>query len=358
MRIGIIHPSQKLSGGGERICGYLARYLLQKGHDVTVFADQDTLAYPEMFRSMRPQVARAKYEPRILDSKLFLPYKLWLYPFFFDYSKTDLLVDTVGDSLIHASLNKKVKAFYFHFPPPAKSNLSPGIRFRQALLSYYPRGLIDRASLRVSSGMRYACNSLYIQRLVESYYGIHPEIIRPPVDTDYFTPTREPTEDFVLLTGRIVRFKKFELALQHLEGEKVVLAGQRVDGNYYAELKERYPFVQFKLDVSDPELKRLYQNCRAYVFTNWEEHFGIVPFEAMSCERKVIVPELCGASELIKDGENGFLVKKDFSDFSGKYQQLVNAGRHVGQSARATVEDHLRVTVMESGFDRLLRGYL
>lgn len=354
MRIGIIHPLQKCKGGGERLSCYLSRYLLEKGHEVTVFSDQNELAYPETFSNVKPIVETPKIGTRFMNSRVFGLYGQWIYPFLFDYSKVDLLIDTVGNSLVHANLNKKVKVFYFHLPL-VKKFLNPNARLRQELCYYYPRSLFDLISVRARNGLRYACNSLYIKNLIESYYGIEPEIIRPAVDTGYFVASKKPTEDFVLLTGRIARFKKFELALNYLRNEKVTLAGQLQDASYCNELREEFPFVHFKADLTDKELKWLYQNCKTYIFTNWEEHFGIVPFEAMSCERKVIVPERCGASELINDGKNGFIVKKDFSDFKEKYDDVANANASIGKSARKTVVDSLAIDVMGKAFEKLIK---
>jgi len=357
MKIGIIHPYQKCRGGGERICCYLARHLLEKGYDVTIFSDQDNVAYPEIFSKTKPMLKLPKIKSKFLNSSRFELYKLWIYPFLFDYSDMDVLIDTIGNSIIHSILNKKVKLMYFHFPPIRKF-LNPYAKFPKNLY-YYPKDIIDIFSLKFRrKNIEFVCNSEYTKSLIKNYYNLDAKIIRPPVDTDYFTPIKNPKEDFILLTGRIRRFKKFELALKYLKNERVILAGQINEIDYYNELKKKFPFVEFRTNVSDAELKELYQNCKAYIFTNWEEHFGIVPFEAMSCERKTIVPELCGASELIKDGENGFIVKKDFSNFKEKFNQMMNSDSNLGKIARKTVIDNISIDVFSKQFDNLLSEFI
>jgi glycosyltransferase involved in cell wall biosynthesis len=353
MRVGIIHPNGPCKGGGERLCCYLAKYLTKKGHEVTVFSDHHELAYPEIFSNVKPKVQMPKIDLKFMNSNAFKIYKQWIYPLLFDYSKVDLLIDTLGSSLIQANFNKKLKIFYFHYPL-VKRFLKPSSRLRQDLLYYYPKDFFDLVALKAGGGVKYACNSMYIQNLIELYHKIRPEIIRPPVDTDYFVPAKKPTEDFVLLTGRITRFKKFELALRYLKNEKVTLAGQLADISYYNELRADFPFIQFKTNLTDKEMKSLYQNCKTYIFTNWEEHFGIVPFEAMSCERRVIVPERCGASELIEDNKNGYIVKRDFSNFEEKYQCQTNYDTSIGKSARQTVLKNLAIDVMGKGFEKLI----
>lgn len=353
MKIGIIHPYQRCKGGGERICCYLARYLIEKKHDVTIFADQEELAYPEIFSNKLPKVQLPKIKSKFMNTNNFELYKHWIYPFFFDYSSVDILIDTIGNSIIHTVLNKKVKIMYFHFPP-LKKFLNPFLKFPKSLY-YYPKDILDKLALKFERKVTFVCNSEYTKGLIKKYYNVDSEIIRPPVDTNFFVPIKNPTEDFILLTGRIRRFKKFELALKYLKSEKVILAGQINEMDYYKELKEKFPFVEFRINASDEELKKLYQNCKAYIFTNWEEHFGIVPFEAMSCERKVILPELCGASELIKDGVNGFLVKKNFSDFEKKLKEL-NSNPEIGKNARKTVVNYVSVEIFGKNFEKLIFG--
>ncbi|MEO0281492.1 MAG: glycosyltransferase [candidate division WOR-3 bacterium] len=354
MKIGIIHPYQRCKGGGERICCYLADYLMKKGFDVSIFSDQKELAYPEIFKDKKPKIVLPKIKSKFMNTSSFELYKHWIYPFLFNYSKTDILVDTMGSSLFHAKINKKVKIFYFHFPQTMKF-LKPDAKFPQNIY-YTIKDFFDRIPSK--NKLKYACNSIYIKNLVKNFYNLDPVVIRPPVDTDFFKPKKNPSEDFVLLSGRIRRFKKFELALKYLKNEKVVLCGQINDFEYYNFLRKKFSFVEFKTNVTDFELRNYYQNCKCYIFTNWEEHFGIVPFEAMSCERKVIVPEFCGASELIKNGENGFLVKKDFSDFQTKFSEMINSDEKINKNARKTVLEHMSINVFGNKFYELMVDFI
>jgi len=67
-----------------------------------------------------------------------------------------------------------------------------------------------------------------------------------------------------------VPFKKYEKALQFLKEEKirVILAGRVSEIDYYKFLKEQFPFVEFRINVSKEELVKLYQNCKLYNFIN------------------------------------------------------------------------------------------
>lgn len=57
---------------------------------------------------------------------------------------------------------------------------------------------------------------------------------------------------------------------------------------------------------------QLYQNAKAFLFPiQWEEPFGLVVVEAMSCGTPVIAFNRGAMPEIIEDGVTGFLVKKE-----------------------------------------------
>ena len=62
--------------------------------------------------------------------------------------------------------------------------------------------------------------------------------------------------------------------------------------------------MEFLGGVTDDELRTLYQNCKALVFTA-EEDFGLTPVECMACGRPVIALGYGGAAETVADGETG-----------------------------------------------------
>src|SRR5436309_9120181 len=72
-----------------------------------------------------------------------------------------------------------------------------------------------------------------------------------------------------------------------------------------AELKARANSnVEFLGAVSDSELKKLYANCKAFIFPG-QEDFGIAPLEAQASGRPVIAYGAGGALETVKPGVTG-----------------------------------------------------
>ncbi len=59
-----------------------------------------------------------------------------------------------------------------------------------------------------------------------------------------------------------------------------------------------------------PKISDFYNSCSVYVQPSVTEGFGIEILEALSYRRPVICSECAGASSVIEDGKNGFVVKK------------------------------------------------
>ncbi len=51
-----------------------------------------------------------------------------------------------------------------------------------------------------------------------------------------------------------------------------------------------------------------YAAADVFVFPSWHDAFGFVALEAMACGLPVITSRLAGASEIITDGREGFIV--------------------------------------------------
>src|SRR5205807_8409905 len=81
---------------------------------------------------------------------------------------------------------------------------------------------------------------------------------------------------------------------------KIVGRGRQAD-----ELQSRANSnIQFLGAVSDAELKKLYANCKAFIFPG-QEDFGIAPLEAQASGRPVIAYGAGGALETVIPGITG-----------------------------------------------------
>ena len=145
---------------------------------------------------------------------------------------------------------------------------------------------------------RFVSISTAVQERVARRYGRESNVVHPPVDTDRFQPSGRPAEDFYLLVGSFVPYKKESLALEAFRslGRRLVVAG---DGPARKQCQSRAPAnAEFTGRVSDDELARLYANCRALIYPQ-EEDFGIAAVEAQAAGRPVIAYGHGGARDTV-----------------------------------------------------------
>ncbi|MGI9597858.1 MAG: glycosyltransferase [Acidimicrobiales bacterium] len=150
-------------------------------------------------------------------------------------------------------------------------------------------------------------NSQTVAERIRTWWGRHAVVINPPVDVDYFHPAPVDREDFLLVAGRLVPYKKAAVAVAAATklGRRLLVVGQ---GRARPSLERLAgPTVEFAGAVSNRELRDLFRRCAALLFPG-EEDFGIIPVEAQACGAPVIAARAGGATETVIDRRTGVLV--------------------------------------------------
>lgn len=152
-------------------------------------------------------------------------------------------------------------------------------------------------------------NSAAVADRIARYWRREAVVVHPPVDIDYYHPDPAvPREDFLLLAGRLVPYKRPEVAVLAAArvGLPLVVTGT---GRARAALEALdAPGVTFLGRVDDATLRDLYRRCQALLMPG-EEDFGIVPVEAAACGAPVLALAAGGALETVRPGETGLLVE-------------------------------------------------
>ena len=148
--------------------------------------------------------------------------------------------------------------------------------------------------------------STEIQTRIKRYYGHDSVVIYPPVDVERFTPSSRQPGDYYLAGGRLIPYKRVDLAVQAFNelDRPLLIYGDGRDRESLQALAG--PNVTLLGRVSPERLIDLYQHCRAFVFPGLED-FGIAPLEAQAAGRPVIAFGGGGALDTIIDGETGVL---------------------------------------------------
>ncbi len=171
---------------------------------------------------------------------------------------------------------------------------------------------LKRWDLRTNKNVDYfLTNSKTVQKRIKDYYSRSATVIYPPVTLSRYEPVEKG--DYYLTLGRLISYKKNDLAIQACEklGRKLHVAG---DGPQLTRLKGMAKsHTKFLGRVSNAEKYDLLAKAKALIFPA-EEDFGIVPIEALSCGTPVIAYGKGGATEYICPGKNGMLFRKQTAE--------------------------------------------
>lgn len=201
----------------------------------------------------------------------------------------------------------------------------------------------------------FVANSRFVRERIAQYYSRDAEVIHPPVDTGFFTPSEDARrEDFYLSAGALVPYKRFDLVVEAFNklGRRLVLAGSG------PELTRLRKMARTNIDVrgwvTGEELRRLYRSAKGLVFAGRED-FGMVAVEAQSCGCPVLAFSAGGSSETIQDGMNGILfAEQHVDDIAGAIRRFesmtwpVQQVRHrVETFSRAIFQARIRKFIAE-----------
>ena len=134
-------------------------------------------------------------------------------------------------------------------------------------------------------------NSKFVASRVRKFYGRNATVIYPPVQVQsavQSTASASPGEkDFYLAVGRLVDYKRFDLAIAACTrlGRSLKIIGT---GPELKNLKRiAGPSIEFLGTLSDEQKHQVFARCSALLFPG-EEDFGIVPVEAQAHGKPVI----------------------------------------------------------------------
>ena len=169
-------------------------------------------------------------------------------------------------------------------------------------LTHYLRMWDVSSAARVDS---FVANSATVAKRIRRYYGAESVVINPPVDTEAFSiAAPSELEDFYLMAGELVSYKRPDLAVRAFNDMKLNLVV--IGGGEMLDEVRRLAGPTIKVLGSQPfdVLKQHYARCKALIFPG-EEDFGMVPVEAMASGRPVIAFGRGGATETVVKGVSG-----------------------------------------------------
>ena len=180
----------------------------------------------------------------------------------------------------------------------------------------------------------FIANSRYVSKRIAKHYRRQSDVIHPPVSVaDFFVA--DTTEDYYLMVGQLVSYKRTDIAIQAFNKlkRKLVIIGE---GDQYEHLSRMAgPTITLLGRQPFAVIREHYAKCRALIFPGVED-FGIVPLEAMASGRPVIAYRAGGALETVAEGKTGL-----FFDIQSA-QSLADAVTHYEAHAASFIPASIR----------------
>ncbi|KDP34793.1 hypothetical protein JCGZ_10573 [Jatropha curcas] len=391
LNIAIIHPDLGI-GGAERLIVDAAVELASRGHNVHVFtAHHDkNRCFEETVAGTFPVTVYGSFLPRHIFYHLhalcaylrciFVALcMVFLWPSF-----DVILADQVSVVIPLLKLKKSTKVvFYCHFPDLLLAQHTTTLRrlYRKPIdfVEEITTGMADM--ILVNSKFTASTFAKTFKHLHSR--GIRPAVLYPAVNVDQFDQPHSYKSNFLSI-NRFERKKNIELAVsafamlhtldEHaLQNDNVSEATLTIAGGYDKRLRENVEYleelkslaeregvsdrVSFITSCSTVERNELLSQCLSVIYTPKDEHFGIVPLEAMAAYKPVIACNSGGPTETVKDGVTGFLCEstpKAFSLAMAKLIQDPQMAKRMGEQARQHVTESFSTKI----FGQHLNQYL
>ncbi len=146
-----------------------------------------------------------------------------------------------------------------------------------------------------------------VQGRIKKYYDRDSEIIHPFINVDYWKPTREKG-DYFLIAGRLTPYKDYDkviLAFNELGWPLHVIGTGRFEKYLRSIAKSNITFLG---KVDDESLRYQYSGARGFIYPQLED-FGMMPLEAACCGTASLGLAQGGSLETIIPGKTGELLE-------------------------------------------------
>lgn len=317
-------------GGIEWVVALLADGLVERGHDVTLFATGDSRTK-----------ARLEYVFETAPGPAFIN-SVWH--------------ETVHSMLVHGD-PERFDVLHHH---------APWTGLVAALLHEVP--VVHTLHGPFTPDMRqlysYVAERVWFVAISEAQRSHMPDlcyggVVYNGIDTSLY-PFREEKEDFLLFLGRAHPDKGGHRAAEaaRAAGMPLVMAVKIADsieqGHWSTEVEPILPEGTTVLgEISHEEKADLLSRARAVLFPiDWPEPFGLVMTEAMACGTPVIATPRGSVPEVIDDGTTGFVVPvEDYPEAAAR--ALKRLGEIDPAACRRWVEERFSKEAMVAGYERV-----
>ncbi|WP_035727213.1 glycosyltransferase family 4 protein [Bradyrhizobium murdochi] len=340
MRIAQIAPlfesvPPRLYGGTERVVAYLTEELVRQGHQVTLFASEDSITSAELV----PCTPRAlRLDPDVRDA---LPHHM-------------IMLDKVREradefDVLHFHVD------YLHFPlfRCERSRTLTTLHGRQDLADHMPfyRRFSDMPLVSISNAQRAPLPGVNFVDTV--YHGLPVGLHMPSLDRH---------GGYLAFLGRISPEKRPDraIAIARAAGRPLKIAAKvdKADDAYFRDFIA--PMldgggIEFIGEINDNAKGEFLGQAAGLLFPiDWPEPFGLVMIEAMACGTPVLAFRCGSVPEIVEDGLTGRIVS-DVDEAVRAVPELLALDR---KAIRVRFEERFSATRMAADYVKIYQKML
>ena len=319
-------------GGTELVISWLCDELVRRGHEVTLFATEDSKTQAKLIPIWKNSLWQAKLKtPHAVFSLL--------------YEKLISLQDQFD--IIHDHCEFYTTPYSKFLKPKIVTTLHHPLT-EETIILY--KKFPDINFVAVSKNQRKSGPGINIVKTI--YHGL-------PIEKYEFNP--EP-KNYLLWLSKIMPEKGIAKAIDiaKLSGENLIISGNIPpdQGDYFNfRIKPLIDGKKIQFVGASNFLKKieLLKNAKAFLFPiKRPEPFGLVVIEAMACGTPVIAFKEGSMPELIEDGKTGFLV----NNVDEACQALKKINRISREYCREYVKKNFNLKRMVNRYEKLYKKIL
>ena len=326
----------KSHGGTEIAIDLLTRGLVERGHDVTLFASGDSRTTARL-HSVVPVASQDD-------------------PASTSYLEREMDVRNVAEAY---AAPERFDVFHAHWPTPAAYFSDRTSRPTVLTCAYIEKPLLDDYTARYSN-----VRPVAVSRAQAAMLGGGVPVIPYGVDLSRI-PFGEKPGPYLLTVGRLVPHKGADRAIAIAKAVGLPLV---IVGAVTPYLSDSEPFFEERVrphvdgsavrhfpHLPNAEVLKLMAGARAFLFPiSWEEPFGLVVAEALAAGTPVIATPRGSLPELVEHGVTGFLAESD-----GELGALVRRAGEIDRAAcRGRARERFSAERMVSDYEAFYKTIL
>jgi glycosyltransferase involved in cell wall biosynthesis len=323
----------KLYGGTERVVSYLTEALVNQGHEVTLFASGDSITDAKLISVCKKAL---RLDENCVDQ--LAPHIIAL----------QLVQDSIDQfDIVHYHND------YLHFPLSNLSNVP------------HVTTLHGRLNITELQPLYNVFNKIPLVSISDSQRQPIPQAnwigtVYHGLPENLYTPTYTKG-NYLAFLGRISPEKRvdraIEIAIRCGIPLKISAKIDKSDSAYYKEVEKLFdhPLIEFIGETGESEKNKFLSEAMALLFPiDWPEPFGLVMIEALACGTPVIAFNHGSVSEVITDGQSGFIV----TNIDEAVEAVSKLNRISRVDCRRTFEERFTASKMAEGYVNIYKNLI